>query len=60
MTDRRRQKPPRSSEEVRKLSDLQLVTETALTHLNLDNLLNDLVSRLRQIFSTDTAEILLL
>lgn len=43
-----------------RLEHLQQVTDAALAHLDLDTLLNELLSRIRSILRTDTAVILLL
>ena len=43
-----------------RLRDLQIVTEAALAHLTLDDLLDELLGRIRQILGVDTAAILLL
>lgn len=43
-----------------RLEDVQLVTDTALAHLELDELLWELLRRIRDILETDTAVILLL
>ena len=44
----------------RRLESVQLVTDAALSHLELDTLLNELLTRIRSILQTDTAVILLL
>ena len=44
----------------RRLESVQLVTDAALSHLDLDTLLNELLMRIRSILRTDTAVILLL
>jgi signal transduction histidine kinase len=44
----------------RRMEDVQLVTEAALAHLELDDLLEQLLLRIRSILSADTAAILLL
>lgn len=44
----------------RRLRDLQAVTDTALAHLRLDDLLRELISRIREILAADTVVILLL
>lgn len=43
----------------RKLEALQLVTDTALTHLGLDDLLHELLIRVREIMTVDNVAILL-
>jgi len=42
-----------------RLTDLQRLTDTTLTSLDLDNLLEELLSRVRDIISVDTAAVLL-
>jgi signal transduction histidine kinase len=44
----------------RRLEDLQAVTDAALAHLELDELLNVLLPRIREILHTDTCAVLLL
>src|SRR5439155_3338412 len=44
----------------RRLEDVQSVTDAALAHLELDDLLQELLQRIRTILGTDTAAILLL
>jgi signal transduction histidine kinase/CheY-like chemotaxis protein len=46
--------------EIMRLRKLQAVTETALGHLALDDLLNALLNHIRDVLSTDTAAVLLL
>ncbi|MCG3115484.1 MAG: GAF domain-containing protein [Candidatus Manganitrophus sp. SA1] len=45
---------------LRRLSEIQSIAETTLSHLSLDHFLNNLVDRVRQIFMADTVAILLL
>jgi GAF domain-containing protein/anti-sigma regulatory factor (Ser/Thr protein kinase) len=45
---------------VQRLRDLQAITEAALSHLGLDELLEVLLTRLREILAADTAAVLLL
>ncbi|MEA2308370.1 MAG: hypothetical protein QOI65_656 [Thermoleophilaceae bacterium] len=45
---------------VQRLSDLQAITEAALSHLRLDDLLDELLLRVRAILAADTAAVLLL
>jgi hypothetical protein len=42
-----------------RLADLQTLTDTKLTSLDLDNLLEELLARVRDILSVDTAAVLL-
>ena len=42
-----------------RLADLQTLTDTKLTSLDLDNLLDELLARVREILSVDTAAVLL-
>jgi signal transduction histidine kinase len=44
----------------RRLEDVQAVTDVALAHLELEELLTELLARVREILGTDTAAILLL
>ena len=44
----------------RRLEGMQAVTDAALTHLDLDDLLDELLLRVRSLLATDTAAILLL
>jgi serine phosphatase RsbU (regulator of sigma subunit)/anti-sigma regulatory factor (Ser/Thr protein kinase) len=48
------------SDEPQRLRDLQQVTDAALSYLSLDALLDELLTRVRDIIETDTAAILLL
>lgn len=45
---------------IERLRKLQLVTDTALAHLTLDELLDELLDRMREIVGADTAAVLLL
>lgn len=45
---------------LRRLSEIQSIAETTLSHLSLDHFLNNLVARVRQMFMADTVAILIL
>jgi signal transduction histidine kinase len=57
---REREARARAEEAVARLRDLELISEAALTHLDLDLLLQDLLDGVRTVMRTDTAVILLL
>src|SRR5215210_2080533 len=48
-----------AEEAIARLEDVQRVTEAALAHLDLEDLLNELLLRVREILRVDTAAILL-
>jgi serine phosphatase RsbU (regulator of sigma subunit)/anti-sigma regulatory factor (Ser/Thr protein kinase) len=51
---------PSTEEALDRLSDVQKVTEAGLAYLDLEDLLNELLSRTKEILSVDTAAILLI
>jgi serine phosphatase RsbU (regulator of sigma subunit)/anti-sigma regulatory factor (Ser/Thr protein kinase) len=51
---------PRSDEALDRLSDVQRVTEAGLAYLDLEDLLNELLSRVVEILEVDTSAILLI
>jgi signal transduction histidine kinase/GAF domain-containing protein len=57
---REREARARAEEAAARLRDLELISEAALTHLDLDRLLQDLLDGVRTVMRTDTAVILLL
>jgi signal transduction histidine kinase len=57
---REREARARAEEAVARLRDLEVISEAALTHLDLDRLLQDLLDGVRTVMRTDTAVILLL
>jgi len=57
---REREARARAEEAVARLRDLEVISEAALTHLDLDRLLRDLLDGVRTVMRTDTAVILLL
>jgi PAS domain S-box-containing protein len=57
---REREARARAEESAARLRDLELISEAALTHLDLDLLLQDLLDGVRTVMRTDTAVILLL
>src|SRR6516165_6617591 len=52
--------PPSGHEVSGRLADLQALTDTALTQLEVEDLLDELLSRVRDILDADTAAVLLL
>jgi PAS domain S-box-containing protein len=57
---REREARARAEEAVARLRDLELISEAALTHLDLDRLLQDLLEGVRTVMRTDTSVVLLL
>ena len=57
---REREARARAEEAVARLRDLEVISEAALTHLDLDRLLQDLLDGVRTVMRTDTAVVLLL
>jgi PAS domain S-box-containing protein len=57
---REREARARAEEAVARLRDLEVISEAALTHLDLDRLLQDLLEGVRTVMRTDTSVVLLL